>query len=1024
MQKRIFLFLFLSVFFNSNFTQQQVPFNGSKPSEYKKIALTNANVFSKNGEIINNCDILIEGNKIVKIGKNLSFSEEILVLDYTNKFILPSFIELNASISLSKPEYLNKKNQQEESTSPYYWNEAIHPEFDASLIPLKSSKEIDEYNKMGFGLVNNHLNDGIARGYSCLLKTVTNYDQNHLVKNQSAAYFSFNKGTSKNDYPSSLMGSVALLRQTFYDAIWYSKATKKNVNISLEELNKQKVKKLFFLAEDKYDIIRAKKIADEFSISFHYITSGNEFEIIDDLKKNQIQSLILPLTFPDNYDISDPYISKEIPLKDLKYWELAPYNFKFLLKEKWEIAFSSNNISANDFWKNIHKIIKTGVSFEHILKALTLTPAKILGIEKEYGSIEENKLAFFSIYEVNPFEKETQASETWCDGIRKIHQVNELVDIRGEYNLNIGNELYKLKIFGENWLKPSTKVYQIIEKKEVKTQNNPKNKINVKEKISLVDTVLYSSSLEKSSDDLILKIIQDTGSNKLTFTLHGKYLKKHSIIEGDGLDSKGNWIKWTAVKNHESKIVNEDKKDEKSTEELGALWFPNTSFGFKEKPQQKKILIEHTTVWTNEKEGVLEDANVLIENGKIKQISKDKISEKVDIILDGKGKHLTAGIIDEHSHIAITKGVNEGSHAITSEVKLSDVIKPDDINIYRQLSGGVCTSQLLHGSANPIGGQSAIIKLKWGYSPDEMLISNAPKFIKFALGENVKQSNWGDFNRHRFPQTRMGVEQVMMDAFTRAQKYLKEKKANKPDFYTDLELEALAEIIEKKRFITCHSYVQSEINMLMHVADSFGFTVNTFTHILEGYKVADKMKKHGVGASTFSDWWAYKYEVNDAIPHNAALLTKMGIICAINSDDAEMGRRLNQEAAKAIKYGNISEQEALKLVTINPAKLLHLDDRIGSIKVGKDADVVLWTANPLSIEAIADYTIIDGIIFYDRSYNQVLEKQNNEEKMRLITKMLNQNQSGAKSKPYVKKRRGTFHCNTIGEEATEEENMH
>ena len=373
--------------------------------------------------------------------------------------------------------------------------------------------------------------------------------------------------------------------------------------------------------------------------------------------------------------------------------------------------------------------------------------------------------------------------------------------------------------------------------------------------------------------------------------------------------------------------------------------------------------------------------------------------------------------------------MNEGGQAIAAEVSIGDVVNPDDINIYRQLSGGVTASQLLHGSANPVGGQSALIKLKWGHTAEEMLIDGAPKFIKFALGENVKQSNWGDYNTIRFPQTRMGVEQVYYDGFTRAKAYAAEWKSfntgklkQKPR--KDLELDVLLEILLSERFISCHSYVQSEINMLMHVADSMGFTINTFTHILEGYKVADKMAKHGAGASTFSDWWAYKHEVNDAIPYNANIMADQGIVVAINSDDAEMGRRLNQEAAKSVKYGGMSEQDAWKMVTLNPAKLLHLDDRMGSLKVGKDADIVIWSDNPLSIRAIVEYTIVDGEILYETERDQKMRLANQAEKARIISKMLEDNKNGGNKQPFVKKRNGHFHCDTFGEELSTEENHH
>ncbi|HYG50659.1 MAG TPA: amidohydrolase family protein, partial [Flavobacteriales bacterium] len=305
-------------------------------------------------------------------------------------------------------------------------------------------------------------------------------------------------------------------------------------------------------------------------------------------------------------------------------------------------------------------------------------------------------------------------------------------------------------------------------------------------------------------------------------------------------------------------------------------------------------------------------------------------------------------------------------------------------------------------------------------------------FIKFALGENVKQSNWGEPTQ-RYPQTRMGVEQVFYDAFFRAKAYetswkdftdrLAKSKGIKPEPpRKDLESETLLEILHGKRFITCHSYVQSEINMLMHVADSMGFKVNTFTHILEGYKVADKMKAHGVNASSFSDWWAYKFEVYEAIPYNAAILTKVGVNTAINSDDAEMARRLNQEAAKSVKYGGMSEEDAWKMVTLNPAKMLHLDRQMGSLKAGKDADVVVWSDNPLSIYAKVEKTFVDGILYYDLERDALLDKRNTTEKLRLIKKMMEAKASGERTVKPTRKTNKQYHCDTIGEEMEEDHN--
>ncbi len=338
------------------------------------------------------------------------------------------------------------------------------------------------------------------------------------------------------------------------------------------------------------------------------------------------------------------------------------------------------------------------------------------------------------------------------------------------------------------------------------------------------------------------------------------------------------------------------------------------------------------------------------------------------------------------------------AQSVTSEVRIGDNLNPEDISIYRQLAGGVTSSHILHGSANSIGGQTQLIKLRWGMNDQDLKFKGADPFIKFALGENVKRTTSTQGN-NRFPDTRMGVEEVFMDAFTRASDYEKAMKEKKGTVRRDLELDALVEIMNKKRFITCHSYVQSEITELMRVAEKFNFRVNTFTHILEGYKVADKMKEHGANTSTFSDWWYYKNEVIDAIAYNATIMHNVGLNVCINSDDAEQARRLNQEAAKSVKYGGMSEEDALKMVTLNPAIALHVADKVGSIKVGKDADIVIWSDHPLSIYAKPEKTIVDGIIYFDLDHDMQLRKQIAAERNRLVQKLLNEKRSGSPMAP-------------------------
>jgi imidazolonepropionase-like amidohydrolase len=361
-----------------------------------------------------------------------------------------------------------------------------------------------------------------------------------------------------------------------------------------------------------------------------------------------------------------------------------------------------------------------------------------------------------------------------------------------------------------------------------------------------------------------------------------------------------------------------------------------------------------------------------VRGGKVAAVGKNLSAPSGAVVVDGTGKHVAPGIIDEHSHSAVLGNVNECTNSVTCEVRIQDVINSESIQLYRQLAGGTTMQHLLHGSCNAIGGQCAVVKAKWGAPADELFYTKAPGTVKFALGENPKQANFGADRTTRYPKTRAGVEQTIRDAFVRAQDYDRAfaefrsgKRAVPPR--RDLQLEALSEIVAGKRLIHCHSYRQDEILMLMRLAESFGFRVNTFTHILEGYKVADEMAVHGASALGFSDWWGYKQEVIDAIPWNNYLMWDRGLNVGFNSDSDELARRLNTEAAKAIKYGGVPREEALKMVTLNPAKSLKIDQWVGSLEVGKDADFSIWNGTPLSPYSACEQTWIEGRKYFDRA---------------------------------------------------------
>ncbi|MGB0354752.1 MAG: amidohydrolase family protein [Opitutales bacterium] len=420
--------------------------------------------------------------------------------------------------------------------------------------------------------------------------------------------------------------------------------------------------------------------------------------------------------------------------------------------------------------------------------------------------------------------------------------------------------------------------------------------------------------------------------------------------------------------------------------------------------QPDLVLFENFTLWTCEKTGVLKDHDILVKNGKIQEIGKNlTIQPSANArIIKGKGKHLTPGIIDCHSHAMILGGVNESTLPSTAMVRVEDVVNSESINIERQLAGGVTACNLLHGSANPIGGQNAVIKLRLGASPQKLLFHEAPSGIKFALGENVKQSNWGDKYKTRFPQSRMGVKTFFENRFHAALAYEEKKniaaKEEKPHLQ-DLEMEAILEIIHGKRLIHCHSYRQDEILVFLRTMESFGVRVASLQHVLEGYKVADEIARHGAGASTFSDWWAYKFEVYDAIPYAGAMMHQRGCIVSFNSDSPDHARRLNLEAAKAVKYGNLTEQEALKFVTLNPAIQLGIDSKVGSLKPGKDADFAIWTTHPLDYRAVCDQTWIDGKLYHDLQHTRKRDKERQKERNELLSLAREEVDNPDKEKP-------------------------
>ncbi len=1005
-----FLLLMMQGIIHTQPLVQSKVIDGLRDKPLRYLALTQCTLIPEPGRIIRNATIIIRNDRVEAAGAQIAIPVGATVRSLNGAYVYAGFIESYSSVGvpggsqkrgfategedeIEKPASLNRGAR--------YWNEAIKPEFNIANSLGIDEKSAAELYKQGFCIAHVNSMDGIMRGTSALVFAKAGSATEVILKPDIAQWMSFRKGNSRNAYPSALMGSIALIRQAFLDGQWYAdaqntfsnnpKAPAPETNFSLEAIAGIMSRKtpIVFETGNEHAVLRAAAIAKEFDLKLIYEGSGYEYRRLPQIASLK-SPMIIPLSFPGAPNVQSLRSASGVSLAELKSWDAAPSNPAMLESAGIRFAFTLNGLKdKSDFLKNIRKAIRYGLKEETALAALTTIPAELWGADDMIGTIKPGTFANLVIADGNIFD-DGSITSVFVAGEEQVIKQKPEFDIRGQWKFT--------------------------------AESLPKMQLKIDGKVESPGANLMKDSLSISVK------MQQTGK-QVYFSFAGDSLGAEGSIRCNGfMDSltargtallpTGREISWSAVR--DSAFI-EKPKQEKERMKLAATYpivFPDGPFGLESKPAQKSVMFKNATVWTSAKEGILKGVDVFVSDGKIVAIAKD-LQQKADTVIDATGKHLAPGIIDEHSHIAIEAGVNEGTHAITAEVRIGDVLQPDDINIYRQLAGGVTASHLLHGSANPIGGQLQLIKLRWGDDANGLKM-DFPGTIKFALGENVKQANWGDRFTSRYPQTRMGVEEIMRDGFRAALEYEKAwKEAGASGTLPprkDIQLETLLEIIRGKRQIHCHSYVQSEILMLLRLADEFGFKINTFTHILEGYKLAKEMQVHGVGASSFSDWWAYKFEVYDAIPENPSIMHEQGVTVAINSDDAEMARRLNQEAGKSVKYGPVTEEEAMKFVTINPAKLLKVDDRIGSIEVGKDADIVLWNGNPLSNFSRVEQTYVDGRKYFDRKVDEQLRKRDAAIRATLEQKAMQSDEKTDGGKSRFSGQKHLYDCEDVGDE--------
>lgn len=1036
------VWIFLATVATSAAPPQTQPAPGLRDRTPQVHAFVGAKIVIEPGHVIDAGTLVVREGTIVAVGQDVKPPADARVWDVSGKTIYPGLIDAYSEVDVDT-EPLTK--------GAPYWNDEVRPQL-AVAEQYKADEALDRKLR-GQGITARLAvpKGGIIKGISAVVSTGDGDGSQAIVNDGAALHMRLttSRRWGERKYPNSPMGAVALARQAMLDGQWYRQAwqayhanhqlprPERNDALAVLQHYDDGQRLVIVDAANELYFLRADRFAREFGLNIAVRGSGDEYRRLDAIASAS-RPVIVPLNFPKAPNVATSEAALNVSLERLMDWDIAPENPARLEKAGVQIALTSHGLSdQGKFLSQVRTAIERGLPEDAALRALTTTPAKLLGVDDRLGSLQVGHLAHFVIADGPLFADKTKLLETWVSGQRFVLKEQPQIDIRGAWEATLSAEGNPAGGKGKGKAtpaKPKKLTLKVIGKPDKPAGKLSRDKTDVKlDHVSFRhDTITATFAAKQFGDEGVAQLSAVfSAKDDAPPTLHGSItwpdgtrqalvaVRTKPIDEIDQDDDTPDDAEAANKESDDEPAKDEGDNDAKAKAEddeagetdagkkknLPASFgvnYPLGAFGAASTPQPPgQVLFRNATVWTCGPDGILEGADVLVKRGIIAAVGEGLEAPEDAVVVDCAGKHITPGIIDCHSHMATDGGVNESTQTITAEVRIGDFIDSDDITIYRQLAGGVTASNILHGSANTIGGQNQVIKLRWGTLPEEMKMGEAPPGIKFALGENVKQSNWGDKYTKRYPQTRMGVEQIVIDEFEAARAYQedwqrwRQTHAGLPP-RRDLELDAIVEVLNGERWIHCHSYRQDEILALMRTLELYDVTIGSFQHILEGYKVAREMAQHGATGSAFSDWWAYKFEVYDAIPYNGAIMHHAGIVVSFNSDDREMGRHLNHEAAKAVKYGGVPRAEALKFVTLNPARQLRIDKWVGSLEVGKHADLVVWSGDPLSCFSRCEQTWIDGRKYFDRQNDLQRRRQIAEMRATLVQKILSSGAEMAK----------------------------